>query len=242
MIIDFHAHIRRDIRTKRYDIEGCLADMDACGIDRRMVSALLGKSTRDSNDSVAGYVRQFPGRLLGCAVINPKEDDCVEEARRVADMPEICALEFNSWEHGFLPEQWEYHLDPIFDIAAEHGLVVKLFAGWGARSVPQQWEKYVRRHKDVCFVVLHIGGIDFGYGSIPFVGAYPNLMFETSGQTEMQVLHEAYKNLPMEKFVFGSGYPDNITQCSMAVFDALDLPEGAREQIFAGNAKRILNL
>jgi predicted TIM-barrel fold metal-dependent hydrolase len=134
----------------------------------------------------------------------------------------------------------EYHLDPIFNIAGENGLAVKLFAGWGARSVPMQWEKYVRRHPKVTFVVLHIGGIDFGYGSIPFVGAYPNLMFETSGQLEMQVLHKAFDDLPIEKFVFGSNYPAHITQCSIDVFDALDLDAGARKKLFEENAERLL--
>ena len=92
------------------------------------------------------------------------------------------------------------------------------------------------------FVVLHIGGIDFGYGSIPFVGRYLNLMFETSGQTELQVLHKAFGDLPAEKFIFGSNYPANITQCSIDLFDILDLDEAAREKLFSANAKRILYL
>ena len=177
MIIDFHAHVKRDPVSKVYDIEDCLRDMKACGIDKRVISTLEGRSVHDINNAIVDFVQQYPDQLLGCAVINPKEDDCVEEARRVATMPEICALEFDPWEHGYLPERMEYHLDPILDIAAENSLVVKMFSGWGPRTVPMQWEKYVRRHPDVTFVVLHIGGIDFGYGSIPFVGRYPNLMF-----------------------------------------------------------------
>jgi len=242
MRIDFHAHVKRDPIAKTYDLAGCLQDMAECGIDRRLISALEGRSIKDSNDAIASFVRQYPDKLLGCAVINPKEDDSVEEARRVAAMPEIRALEFDPWEHGYLPERLEYHLDPILDIAAEAKLPVKLFSGWGPRTVPMQWEKYVRRHPDVTFVVLHIGGIDFGYGSIPFVGSYPNLMFETSGQQEMTVLHKAFADLPIEKFVFGSDYPAKITQCSIDVFDLIDLDGTAREKMFAGNAIRILSL
>ncbi|WP_411338453.1 amidohydrolase family protein [Enterocloster lavalensis] len=242
MIIDFHAHVERDPITKVYDIEGILKDMDENSIDLWMISTLEGKCIKDQNDAIAGFVRQYPNRLLGCAVINPKEDDCVEEAERVAQMPEIRALEFNSWEHGFLPEKYEYHLDPIFDIAAKYGLVVKLFAGWGPRTMPQQWEKYIKRHPDVTFVVLHIGGIDFGYGSIPFVGSYDNLLFETSEQTEMQVLHEAFRQLPMEKFLFGSNYPTQATRWSVDTFDLLHFSEEEREKMFCQNAKKLLNL
>lgn len=125
MIIDFHAHVKRDPVSKVYDIEDCLRDMKACGIDKRVISTLEGRSVHDINNAIVDFVQQYPDQLLGCAVINPKEDDCVEEARRVATMPEICALEFDPWEHGYLPERMEYHLDPILDIAAENSLVVK---------------------------------------------------------------------------------------------------------------------
>lgn len=242
MIIDFHAHIERDIVTKSYQFDDVIRDMDENGIDIRMVSALEGKSIRCQNDEVAGFVGRYPDRLLGCGVINPKEDDCIREAERIAAMPEIRALEFNSWEYGFLPEKYEYHLDPIFDIAAANHLPVKLFAGWGPRTMPQQWEKYIKRHPGVVFVVLHMGGIDFGYGSIPFVNKYDNVLFETSGQTEMQVLHEAFKLLPIHKFLFGTNYPENITRCSMDTFDLLHFDGEARNRMFCENARILLNL
>lgn len=242
MIIDFHAHVDRDIVSKQYLIEDVIRDMDENGIDIRMISTLKGKSIRDQNDAMAAFAGQYPGRLLACAMINPKEDDCVEEAARVAAIPQVRALEFNSWEYGFLPEEYEYHLDPIFDIAAEHQLPVKLFAGWGPRTMPQQWEKYIKRHPDVTFVVLHIGGVDFGYGSIPFIKSYGNVLCETSGQTELQVLHEAFRMLPREKFLFGSNFPDHITKCSIDTFELLHFDGEMRRSMFCENARKLLRL
>ena len=61
--------------------------MKACGIDKRVISTLEGRSVHDINNAIVDFVQQYPDQLLGCAVINPKEDDCVEEARRVATMP-----------------------------------------------------------------------------------------------------------------------------------------------------------
>lgn len=239
-MIDFHGHVERDIVTKRYRIEDVIRDMDANGIDIRMISTLRGRSIREQNEAMVEFARQYPGRLWACGVLNPKEDDCVEEAERLAGLSEVKAFEFNPWEYGFLPEEWEYHLDPILEIAGREGLPVKLFAGWGPRTMPQQWEKYIKRHPDVTFVVLHIGGIDFGYGSIPFIRAYNNVMCETSNQTEMQVLHEAFKQLPPEKFLFGSNYPDQITKCSIDTFQLLQLNSDYKKAMFEGNAKRIV--
>ena len=242
MTIDFHAHVERDLITKKYDIESIIQDMDANGIGVRMISTLKGKSIRDQNDAMISYVRQYPERLMACAVINPKEDDCIQEAERVSAVPEVKALEFNSWEYGFLPEEYEPHLEPIFDIAEQRGLPVKLFAGWGPRTMPQQWEKYIKRHPKLTFVILHIGGIDFGYGSIPFIASYDNVMCETSGQTEMQVLHEAFGKLPAEKFLFGSNYPNQITKCSIDTFQLLKLSENYRRKMFKENAEKLLSL
>lgn len=242
MMIDFHAHIKRDPVSKSYDIEGLLADMEENGIAQRMISTLEGRGIHDQNDVVADYVRRYPDKLLGCAAIDPKADDSVEETRRVAGMREIKAIEFDSWEHGYLPEKMEHNLDPILTIAAERGLPVKIFTGWGPRTMPQQWAKYLRRHRDVTFVFLHIGGIDFGYGSIPFVAENENALFETSGQTELQVLHEAFKRLPIERFVFGSGYPDKFTKCSIDTFDVLRFSDQEKEKLYSGNARRLLKI
>ena len=100
MIIDFHAHLDRDPITKVYDVDGLLKDMEENHIDRRVVSTFYGASMSAANDKIAELVRQYPDRLIGCAVINPKLDDAVEEAARVAEMPEIRIIEFNSLEHG----------------------------------------------------------------------------------------------------------------------------------------------
>lgn len=242
MIIDFHAHLLRHPVKKQYDLDDLWRDMDENGIDVRMISALEGKSIADQNDTVARLARSHPDRLLACAAIDPKQDDCIEEARRVAGIREIRALEFNSWEHGYLPERYAHHLDPIFDIAEEAGLPVKLFAGWGARSMPHQWAQYAHRHPGVTFVVLHIGGIDFGYGSIDLVRDTPNMMFETSGQTELQVLRKAFADVSADRFLFGSNYPEHFTRCSIDTFDVLDLPEETRAAMFYGNARKLLRL
>lgn len=242
MIIDIHAHLSRDPLKKTYDLDDLWRDMEENGIDLRMISALEGKSVADQNDTVAKLVREHPDRLLACAVIDPKQDDCIEEVHRVTKVPEIRALEFNSWEHGYLPERYAHHLDPIFGIAADASLPVKLFAGWGARSMPHQWAKYAKRHPAVTFIVLHIGGIDFGYGSIDLVRQTKNMMFETSGQTELQVLRKAFNDIEPERFLFGSNYPEHFTRCSIDTFDVLDLPETTRTRMFSENARSLFKL
>lgn len=239
MIIDFHAHLIRDMITKQYDVEDCLSDMEKNHINKRVISTLEGKSTRDQNDFIASLVDQYPDRFIGCAAINPKEDDCVEEVKRLTTIPQIKILEFDPWEHGFLPERYSYHLDQIFEIAQEHGFIIKMFAGWGPRTMPEQWTRYCLKFPDLTFVVLHIGGIDFGYGAIDFIEEMPNVMTETSDQTEIQVLHKAFKKLPIQKMLFGSNYPKNFTKCSIDTFDCLHLSKEDQAYMFYKNAEAL---
>lgn len=241
-MFDFHSHLKRDPITKEYDVEALLADMDANGIDYRMVSTVEGKNTSSQNDVIIDLVKKYPNKLVGCAVINPKEDDSIDEMKRVCMHKEIKAIEFDSMEHGYLPEKLDYNINPILEIANDNNIVVKIFSGWGARTAPQQWRKYIEKFSNVKFVILHIGGIDFGYGSIDFAKQYDNVYFETSNQTEIQILHRAFDELPMDRFVFGSNYPEQFTYCSIHTFDCLDFTEEQNNKIYQKNAEVLLNI
>lgn len=240
MMLDFHAHLKRDRVRKQYLPDALLDDMAQNHIDMRVVSALEGKSIAHQNDAIADLVARHPQQLIGCATINPKEDDCVEEARRVAALREIRAFELDSLEHGYLPEAWPV-IDEILDVAQEYGLVVKLFTGTGFRSMPGQWAHYTRRHPGVNFVLLHMGTNDFGYGCVDLVSQHDNLYVETSYQYELPILRKAFAILPAEKILFGSNYPTNITYVSINVFNVLNLPDETRGKLFHDNAWRLLD-
>lgn len=61
MIIDYHSHIKWDRDTNQYDTAALLQDMEENQIDKRVVSALAGFSTREQNGAVAELVKANPG-------------------------------------------------------------------------------------------------------------------------------------------------------------------------------------
>lgn len=240
-IIDYHAHLEWDQKTNTYDIEGCLADMDKYGIDKRMVSALYGYSIKEQNDVVMDMVRKYPDRIIGCAIINPKERYCIEETKRIVESGCFKAIEFDSLEHCYYPEVTP-NIDEIIDIVTEAGMIVNVFTGWGPRTAPYQWTYYAKRHPNSKIVLLHMGTTDFGYGCINLVKETPNLYDETSGMYEFPILRRAFANIPHDRFLFGSHYPHKFTKCSIDTFDMLNLSEDFREKMFYQNAKDLLNL
>ena len=104
MIIDYHAHLKWNRDSDTYDVESCLHDMDENKIDMRMISALEGYDIVHQNNVVAEAIKQHPDKLIGCAVLNPKERDVMKELHRVIDMGVFSAIELDSNEHCYFPE------------------------------------------------------------------------------------------------------------------------------------------
>ena len=137
MIIDYHSHIKWDRDTNQYDTAALLQDMEENQIDKRVVSALAGFSTREQNSAVAELVKANPDRIIGSAVINPKERGCVEEMERIAASGYFKTIELDSMEHCYYPETMPV-LDTIIEIAAANHMPVNVFTGWGCRHYPDK--------------------------------------------------------------------------------------------------------
>jgi hypothetical protein len=241
VIIDVHAHVKRDEETHEYLEQELLEDMDRNQISLRFVSALEGKSIRDQNNYISDLVTRYPDKLIGCAVINPKEDDAIEETRRVLTLPGVKMVEFNSVEHGYYPDSCP-NIDQILALIEESKLPVKVFTGIGARSMPQQWAVHAKRHPHLNFIFLHMGCFDYGYNCVDLAAEYDNIYLETSNQYEVQILKKAFTKLPKEKLVFGSSFPSVFTKCSVDVFDMFHLEQDYLEGIYEKTAKELVNL
>ena len=240
-IIDYHAHLRRNYQTKEYYTEDLLKDMSENRIDLRMVSTLEGRTITDQNQFIEKFVRENPDRLIACATINPKEDDALIEMERVAKTGLFKAVELDSLEHGYIPEIAP-NIDEIFDICEKHDMVVNCFTGWGDRTMPMQWGYYAKRHPNVKVVMLHMGGYDFGYNCIEVAKKFDNVYVETSDVYELPIMHIALREIPHEKILFGSQFPDKLTRCSVEFFDMFDISDDDRELFFWKNAAELLKL
>lgn len=241
MIIDYHSHLRWDPISDTYDIDECLQDMKDNGIDKRMISALQGYDIHHQNDVVANAVKQYPDQLIGCAVINPKERDVMEELQRVIQMGCFAAIELDSNEHSYFPEVAP-HMEEIMSVCEKQGFIVNVFTGWGCRTMPAQWAFYAKRHPNLTMVLLHMGTTDFGYGCVDLVKDFEtkNLYVETSCMYEFPILRKAFANIPAERFLFGTHYPHKFTDCSIHTFDLLELDDTFKDLLFYKNAQQLL--
>lgn len=239
MIVDIHSHIKRDYDNQEKLEDALLKDMHKHNIVLRVVSTLEGKSISEQNDYISSFVSKHPNQLIGCAIINPKEFNSIEETKRALSLPGMKMIEFNSLEHGYYPDSCQ-NIDEILDIVESRKIPVKVFVGIGSRSMPQQWLVHTRKHPGIKFIFLHMGCFDYGYGCIDLALENDNIYVESSNQYEVQILKKAVEKLPKEKIIFGSLYPERLTKCSLDIFDMFNLEEEYKKSVFYKNGAGML--
>lgn len=239
MIIDIHAHVNRENNV--YKDSELLEDMEKNNIDLRVVSTMEGSSIKEANTYISNLVKKNSNKLIGCAVINPKLDSAIDDINHAISLGNIQMIEFNSFEHGYYPDNCE-NLEKVLEIIEENNIIVKTFTGIGARSMPHQWEVMAKKFPKVKFIFLHMGCFDYGYNCIDIAKRNDNIYVETSNQYEMQILKKAFNNLDASKIIFGSSFPDRFTKCSIDIFDMFKLEKEELNSIYSDNAKRLLNI
>lgn len=236
-MIDIHSHIKKENGT--YLLEELLADMDRFHIEKRVISELSVDHIQEGTRAIVEAVRQHPDRLVGCALLNPSLSSIIEDTKYACSFPEIKMIEFNSYEHGYFPDTCE-SLEEVFEIIQERKLPVKVFSGIGAKAIPHQWERYVKKYPQIPFIFLHMGCFDYGYSCVDIVERNANAYIETSNQYELQILRKAFAKLKKEKILFGSSYPERFTRNGIEIFDLFDLKEDVKKAYVHENAASML--
>lgn len=238
-IIDVHARIERDPLTREYKIEKLLADMKHNSIEERWISCFDGESMQEQNDLVVMLSEKY-SQLKPCITLNPRLDSSKLEIARISKKATVKMIEFDSVDNGYYPESQWFNIIPILEQCREKGIVVKVFSGSTNRGAPDSWRKYFEKFIDLKFIIEHIGAGDYQYGTIDLVKEFPNLYLETSVACEKPALKRALREIGVEKLLFGSHYPDYITELEILKFEDYDLTEKELESIFETNARKLL--
>lgn len=236
-MIDIHSHIEKENGT--YLLDKLLADMDRFHIEKRVISDVRVDGIREGISQIIDAVKQYPNHFIGCALLNPSLSTIIEDTKYACASSQIQMIEFNSYLHGYAPDDCPV-LDQVFQIIQERKLPVKVFSGIGAKALPHQWEIYVKKYPEIPFIFLHMGCFDYGYSCVDIVKRNDNAWIETSNQYEMQILRKAFQQLPEHKILFGSSYPERFTRNAIEIFDLFPLSEDTLHAYLHKNAEDLL--
>ena len=78
-MIDIHSHLKTD--SEEGSMQKLLQDMDRFHINRRVISDMRYDDVQDGNQKIAELVKEYPERLIGCAVLNPALSTILEDTR-----------------------------------------------------------------------------------------------------------------------------------------------------------------
>ena len=243
-IIDAHGHLGPygGFYVPRGEAKGMVEMMDEVGIDAVCVSShtSIASDWKVGNDLTAAAEKEFPGRFLPYATVNPTfPEEVTEELER-------CFGELGMRMIKLHPSRHNYPLDgpnylPVYEFAKKHRALI-LSHTWetSATCNVETALKVADRHPEVNFLMGHSGG-PAGYEKMMQVAkerenVYLDLACSGTrmGQVEMFV-----EEAGAEKVLYGSdvSFLGAPPQLGKVVFARISLED--KKKILAENLKRL---
>ena len=238
--IDVHSRIGVGREEDSRSAEEALVEMDTLGIGIAWVcppDAETAVFNRRGNELLIGAVRDYPGRLVGCAVANPWFGEAaVQELGRAFDGG-LRALFLYPRIQGF--QLSDPLFEPLVETAIDHRAPIYVHTSTPIASEPLQLAYLAKRHPRGLFIMGHMGYPDFWYDAIPAAEAAANLWLETS-RIDSDLIAEAVRAVGAERVLFGSDAPFCAPEVEAAKILSLDMPPSQIALIMRQNALRLL--
>lgn len=217
--------------------EALMAVMDAQGVD---MAVITGLGQMMDNDYLIEACAAYPTRFVGMGQADPRKPDALDSIRHFAASPGMKALKLHPTMHG-------YHvcdhglLDPVFDLAAELGLVVLVNALDDPFCAPLSIEEIARNFPTVPTLIAHSGVIWNVMEAILVAGRTSNMYLETSA-TQLIDVETMYRTVGPEKIVMGTDWPCFDFELEMLKLSKAVPDDAAREAIMGGNLATLLGI
>ena len=240
-INDFHAHLGTSSSGVTHTLDDLIRYMDEFNIERCGLSTVNNVLTRPLNDRIADCVAKYPDRIVGYGIINPREENAVDEVKRCMTELGMKGIKMHSWKHGYYPENMS-NLDPVIDAIEQYHVPILTHTGASPLSTPQQWAAVAEKHPNQVFVFAHIGMFNGGYACVDCAKKLPNVYVDTSGQFELPIIRKAIKELGADRIMWGTDWPYKSATAEIMKFIDIELTEEEKEKIFRTTAMRVWNL
>jgi predicted TIM-barrel fold metal-dependent hydrolase len=238
MIVDCHCHAGRgDGLTGPWNTDAPLGNYlrrakDA-GIERTVVLPAFHSDYLTANQEIAELVRKHRGRLIGFAMIHPRNDvGRVEEMLTEAVGLGLRGVKVHA--HDSVPGR------EVFDAARNLRLPVLYDVAGKAHVIDMVAPQY----PDVTVIVPHLGSFADDFRAhervIEQLARYRNLYADTSGVRRFDYLVQAVKRAGPEKLLFGSDGPWLHPGLELEKVRLLGLPPEDEARVMGGNLCEIL--
>lgn len=263
MVIDFHTHAFPDKIAPRAieklsdssgglfpytdgTADGLLSRMKESGVSLSVVLSIATNAHQQKSvNDFAAAINEREG-LVAFGSVHPDAPDALDEVDRIADMG-LLGIKLHPDYQGFDAD--DEKMIPLYKKISSRGLITVFHAGVDYGFAPPYGgtpEKVKRalRHFDTPVVAAHFGGID-SYGRVLDILAGENIYFDTSMGYGMMPKYYAMKIIEkhgVDRMLFGTDSPWHQAEMEMRLLSSLSLTDAELEQIYSGNARRLLRL
>ena len=234
-------------------IAATVAAMDAGGVDVGLLSAWTAprQAPLISNDEVAGWVAEHPGRFAGLAAVDlDRPMKAVRELRRCVSELGFIGLRVIPWLWDAPPTDRRYY--PLYAACVELGVPFFTQVGHTGPLRPSETGRPVPYIDQVAidFPELVIVGGHIGYPwteeMVAVCRKHENVYIDTSAYVPRRFPHElvAYmrSRSGRRRVLFGTNFPMLGYEQAFEGLDDLGLDEETRDLYLGGNARRVLGL
>ncbi|QUQ64165.1 amidohydrolase family protein [Kutzneria sp. CA-103260] len=232
-------------------IGATVAAMDEAGVDIGLISAWHGpQGALISNDEVAGFVAEAPGRLRGLATVDlMRPQHAVRELRRAVHELGFVGLRIVPWLWGLPPNDRRYY--PLYAECVELGVP---FCTQVGHTGPLRTSETGRPIPYLDDVALDFPGLTIVAGHIGYpwteemisvARKHVGVHIDTSAYTVKRYPPELVRYLRgdgREKVLFGTNYPMLTASRALRDLAALGLDQQSLDQFLEGNARRVFGL
>ena len=225
--------------------------MDAAGVRLGLMCAWWGpRGPLIDNDEVAGFVREYPDRLVGIASVDlTRPRAAVRELRRAVRELGFRGLRILPWLWNLPPDDRRYY--PLYSECVELDIPFCLQVGHTGPLAPSEPGRPIPYldHVALEFPELRIVGGHVGFPwtaeMISLATKYPNVYIDTSAYKVRRYPKELVDYLRAHgrrKVVFGSNHPAWPAKDCLEDFERLNLEEGTAALFLHENAARIFKV
>jgi len=236
--------------THELPVAATLAVMDQAGVGMSLISAWVApRNVMISNDEVAGFVAQAPGRLVGVGSVDiGKPMAAVREIRRCVQALGFKAIRVLPWLWELPPTDRRFY--PVYSACCELGIPFCTQIGHTGPLMPSEvgrpiyLDQVALDFPELAIVAGHIG-YPWTDEAIAVATKHENVFIDTSAYTVKRypaALVEFWRAHGRSKVLFGTNYPMITPAKALAGLDTLGLDEQCTTLFLAGNARRVFKL
>jgi len=245
-VIDAHAHLGGyfNFYIPRPDAATMVEQMDRLGVEAACISSIpaCGADVPRGNEMTAAAVRDYPGRFIGYASVNPHYPERVRpELERSFDELGLSLIKLH-------PTIVDYPItgpayEDVWRFASERRTIV-LSHTWTGTSTcaPKQFEPLARNYPDVVFLFGHSGGSPAGYvESIELAQRYPNIYLDICRYEMSPVwIERLVDEVGAERVFWGTDFPFLEPRYLIGRLACSKLADQAKRQVFGESVAALL--